>query len=237
MHGTSQRVAKNYIESPKKWYDKVLEKFGIVRDRQTMSYLNGTRRCVVSRNDTGYYSNDFREKAAEKLYPYLEDHMQVFFEVVGWENDGGQIMQSHSTDKSKDKELSKKYGSKITYSYGCNPGEFDIYVYRIAYVLPNGKVIDFTWDKVKEKCDDWKVKHVPELDRFSFDGNIDAIVDKIDAMSDGPDPVDSRHIREGVCVRIDSSEWKCYKNKGWTFKVLEGIAKEDDNYSDTEEVS
>jgi len=237
VHGTSQRVARNYTELPEKWYDKVLGWFGITRERKVMSFLNGTRRVVLKGDDNGYYSEHFRVRVAERLNPFLEPHMQVFFEVVGWEGPDSQIMPSHFTAKSKDKELTKRYGEKITYSYGCKPGEFDIYVYRIAYVLPNGQTIDLTWDQVKRKCESWNVKHVPELDKFVFDGNIDALVEKIEALSDGPDPIDPSHIREGVCVRVDSSEWKCYKNKGWTFKVIEGIAKEKDDYVDQEEVS
>lgn len=237
MHGTSQRVARNYVQLPEKWYDKILGLFGINRDRNVMSFLNGTRRVTLKGNDNGYYSEHFRVRVAERLNPFLEPHMQVFFEVVGWEGPDSQIMPCHFTAKSKDKELSKKYGEKITYSYGCKPGEFDIYVYRIAYVLPTGQTIDLTWDQVKKKCESWNVKHVPELDRFTFDGRIDSLVEKIEALSDGPDPIDQSHIREGVCVRVDSSEWKCYKNKGWTFKVLEGIAKEQDDYVDQEEIS
>jgi hypothetical protein len=236
VHGTSQRVAKNYSELPEKWYDKLLGWFGISRDRKIMSYLNGTRRVTLKGDDNGYYSEHFRVKVAERLNPFLEPHMQVFFEVVGWESDCYQIMPSHSTSKSKDKELTKKYGEKITYSYGCKPGEFDIYVYRIAYVLPDGETIDLTWDQVKKKCGSWGVKHVPELDRFTFNGNVNSLVEHIESLSDGPDPIDSSHIREGVCIRINSSEWQCYKNKGWTFKVLEGIAKESDEYVDQEEV-
>ncbi len=237
VHGTSQRVARNYIELPTKWYDKILGLFGITRERKVMSFLNGTRRVALKGDDNGFYSENFRVKVAEKLNPFLEDHMQVFFEVVGWENGGYQIMPSHFTGKSKDKELAKKYGKEITYSYGCKPGEFDIYVYRIAYVLPDGKTIDLTWDQVKKKCEFWNVKHVPELAKFVFDGNIDALAEKIEDLSDGPDPIDQSHIREGVCIRVDSSDWKCHKNKGWTFKVLEGIAKEADDYVDMEEIS
>lgn len=233
VHGTSQRVARNYVGFTGKWYDKILGWFGLAR----MSFLNGTRRVNLKSDDNGYYSRHFRVKVAQKLNPFLDPHMQVFFEVAGWEDDNSQIMPSHFTMKSKDKELVKKYGEKITYSYGCTPGEFDIYVYRIAYVLPSGQTIDLTWDQVKKKCESWGVKHVPELDRFTFDGRIDSLVEKIEALSDGPDPIDQSHIREGVCVRVDSSEWMCYKNKGWTFKVLEGIAKDRDDYVDQEEIS
>ena len=262
VHGTSQRVARNYVEFPDKWYDKVLNFIGVKRTH----FLNGTRRVnlktgysylpykvnrlkikiikalrqigiTIPVKGEGYYSTYFRANVAKKFKPFIEKHMQVFFEVVGWEHKGSKIMPSHYTSKSKDKSLKERYGEEITYSYGCNVGEFDIYVYRIAYVLPNGQVNDLTWDQVKEKCNSWGIKHVPELDRFTFDGRTDSLIERIEALSDGPDPIDQSHIREGVCVRVDSSEWKCYKNKGWTFKVLEGIAKEQDDYVDQEEIS
>lgn len=237
VHGTSQRVAKTYDEKPEKWYDRVMKWFGFERNRLFLRYYNGTRNVTLKGDDTGFYSESFRNMVAAKLYPYLEDNMEIFFEVAGWETPNGTIMPSHNTNKSKDKDLKKHYGDIMTYSYGCTPGEWRIYVYRIAYVLSNGRVIDLTWDRVKEKCVSWGVNHVPELDKFVFDGNIDSMIEKIDAISDGPDPIDSRHIREGVCVRVDSSEWKCYKNKGFTFRVLEGLAKESDNYYDLEETS
>lgn len=237
VHGTSQRVAKSYDEKPEKWYDKVLSKFGIQTDRKFLRNYNGTRNVILKGDDNGYYSEHFRNKVAEKLYPYLEDHLSIYFEVVGWEGPNSLIMPKHHTAKSKDKNLQKQFGDEITYSYGCVEGTFDIYVYRIAYVLPNGKTIDLTWDEVKNKCNSWGVKHVPEIERFVFDGDYDKLIERIEAVSDGVDLIDKRHIREGVCVRCDGSHWKTYKNKGWTFRVLEGIAKENDDYEDMEEVS
>lgn len=236
LHGTSQRVAKNYEEKPLTWYDRILNFFGIERDRKVMRFYNGTRNVTLRGDDTGFYSESFRERVAAKLYPYLEPHMEVFFEVVGWEGDKT-IMPTQDTLKTKDKEIKRLYGDKITYSYGCNPGEFAIYVYRIAYVLPSGTVVDLTWDQVKKKCESWNVKHVPEISRLTFDGDYDKLLEVVDAVTDGPDLVDSRHPREGVCVRVDSSHWKTFKNKSFLFKVLEGVAKEDDNYEDMEEVS
>jgi hypothetical protein len=246
MHGTSQRVAKNYEEKPEKWYDRVLEFFKIKRDRKVMRLYNGTRNVTLRGDDTGYYSESFREKVAEKLYPYLEDHMEIFFEVVGFEY-GKPIMPVQYTSKTKDKEVKKLYGDKITYTYNCDARkcdetgfpvlDFDIYVYRIAYVLPNGEAIDLTWDQVKSKCDSWGVKYVPEISRLTFDGDYDKLLEVVDGFTDGPDLVDPRHPREGVCVRVDSSKWKTFKNKSFLFKVLEGIAKEADDYQDMEEVS
>lgn len=237
VHGTSQRVAKNYDVKEPTIIDKVLGWFGIKRDLKVMRLYNGTRNVVLRGSDNGYYSESFREKVAAKLYPYIEDHMEIFFEVVGWENDQTTIMPRQDASKTKDKEVKKLYGDKITYKYGCAEGTFDIYVYRIAYVLPNGTVVDLTWDQVKEKCSFWGVKHVPELDNFVFDGNIDALLERVSKFTDGPDVIDSSHPREGVCVRVDSSKWQCYKDKSFLFKVLEGIAKDNDEYVDMEEVS
>jgi hypothetical protein len=236
-HGTSQRVARTYDEYPLTWRDKVLSWLGLKRDRKFLRNYNGTRNVTLKGQDNGFYSESFREAAADRLYPFLEDHMQIFFEVVGWEGPGAQIMPSHDADKLKDKEVKRLYGKTITYSYGCEPGTFDIYVYRIAYVLPNGEIVDLTSDQVKKKCEGWGVKTCPELDRFVFDGNVDALVERIDALSEGPDLIDPRHPREGVVIRIDSSKWQAYKSKSFVFKCLEGICKEDDSYVDQEEVS
>ena len=236
-HGTSQRVGLHQDEKPFTWVDKALSWFGIERDRKFFRRFNGTRNVTLKGQDNGFYSESFREAAAERLYPFLEDHMQIFFEVVGWEGPASQIMPSHDADKLKDKEVKKLYGKTITYSYGCQPGTFDIYVYRIAYVLPNGNVVDLTWDQIKKKCEGWGVKFCPELDKFVFNGKIDDLVERVDALSEGPDVIDPRHPREGVVVRIDSSKWQAYKAKSFVFKCLEGICKEDDSYVDQEEVS
>jgi len=236
LHGTSQRIARNYEIRPLRWWEKIINKFTPI-DTKTMAVLNGTRRVVLNNNNTkGFHSDDMRDIAANKLAAYLDNHMQVFFEVVGWEPNGSPIMPAHSTDKSKDPEVKDSYRNPIHYTYGCPKGELDVYVYRIAWVLPSGRIIDFTWDEVKSWCDTHKVKHVPEVDRFIFDGDYDILVRRVEALTEGPDPLDNRHPKEGVCVRKNSNQWMCFKEKGWVFKVLEGIAKEDDSYEDQEEI-
>ena len=44
---------------------------------------------------------------------------------------------------------------------------------------------------------------------------------------DGPDPVGKTHVREGVVVRIvNKPKFYAFKHKNFSFKVLEGIAKD-----------
>ena len=235
-HGTSQRVARNYDERKLKWWERILVRLGVKINDLEMTEYNGTRNVIIGTRTGGFHSENMRSIAAGRVLPFVDHHMEVFFEVVGYD---GQtlIMPSHPTAKSKDKVLRKKYGETISYTYGCVPGAFDIYVYRIAYVLPDGKTVDWLWDDIVEWCKYNNINHVPELDRFVFDGNTEAMAQRIGQLSEGEDVIDPSHIREGVVVRVNSNEWKAFKEKSWSFRVLEGLVKEDDNYVDMEEIS
>ena len=57
----------------------------------------------------------------------------------------------------------------------------------------------------------------------------------IELFGAGPSTLDGKHIREGVCVRIEGGlNNKTFKFKSFEFKVLEGIIK-DSGVVDTEE--
>jgi hypothetical protein len=49
----------------------------------------------------------------------------------------------------------------------------------------------------------------------------------VDIYSKGSSVVDSTHIKEGVCVRLESGIFpRIFKHKSFDFKVLEGIVKD-----------
>ena len=53
------------------------------------------------------------------------------------------------------------------------------------------------------------------------------IKEKAEEYYDGPDPIGKTHVREGVVIRIVNRPKFCaYKHKNFSFKVLEGIAKD-----------
>lgn len=238
VHGSSQRVARNYEIRKPNWAERLVGMFFPI-DLTRMTTLNGTRRVTLNYKDPttkGYYSDSFRQKVADKIAPYLEDHMQIYFEVVGYEGQTP-IMHAHTTDKTSDKDIKKTYKNPIIYSYGCKPGEFEIYVYRIAYVLPNKVTIDLPWENVKKWCVNNKIKHVPEITSFTFDGNHRDLTDLVESLAEGRDPIDPSHPKEGVCIRVDGIHWKCFKQKSFTFKLLEGIIKDNPEFIDTEEAS
>ena len=56
----------------------------------------------------------------------------------------------------------------------------------------------------------------------------DWILHKAEQYYDGPEPIDIRHVREGVVVRlVDKPSFTAYKIKNFSFKCIEGIAVAD----------
>lgn len=202
--------------------------------------ITGTRRVVLENIDdtTGYYSdNRFRKKWHELLKDKLPEGMEVFYEIVGYVNENTPIMGTASNKKVKDKEFSKKFGPTTLFSYGCNLGECEMYVYRMTMTTPEGTVIELPWEQVENWCERLGLKHVPDLEKFMYTTweDLQQRVHKyIDNMP--VDEIGKTHIAEGVVVRIDNRpSFTAFKEKTFEFKVIEGIIKDGAEVPDIEE--
>lgn len=140
----------------------------------------------------------------------------------------------------------------------CEP-QSDIYVYRMTMTNTDGEVVEYSYDYMKYRCEQMGVKVVPMLwrgiiptdlktedfftkDNGDFDDWVYAenagewVKNKAEQYYDGVDPIGKTHWREGVVVRIENRpKFTAYKHKNWTFKVLEGIAKDTATEADMEE--
>lgn len=232
MHGTSQRSMRTYAQLPKGFFRKLFHMKPKVKD----AYVLGTRRCVVQENSQGYYGNDqFRMSHHEKIAPFVEPGMEVFYEVVGYygPNETDTIMPMGDNRKLNDKAFVKTFGPKTVFSYGCKPGESEMYVYRIT--AHNGEY-EYTPAQITEWCKKAGVHQVPQIDNFTFT-TIEDLQDRINKyFEDLVDPVGKTHVKEGVVVRIvNGLGFKAYKSKTYEFKVLEGLIKETATEADMEE--
>jgi len=136
----------------------------------------------------------------------------------------------------------------------CGRGEragvcCDVYVYRITMVNEDGDVVEYSPDQIRERCEQMGVKVVPEFTRFFIPDHVpglhgdwipvdpaEYLVKRVEEYFDGPDPVGKTHVREGVVVRIcNRTKFEVYKHKNFSFKVLEGIAKDEATAPDIEE--
>lgn len=184
MHGTSQRTG--YLPTLKGYKRTLIDR--ILRREGTpiydWGYVTGTRRTVLENYEGGYYGdNTFRETHSKVFEGKLHKGETVYYEVVGFTDNGTPIMGSSSNAKLNDKEFVRQYGDTTVFSYGCEPTgkkimygvdengdkfgieqdapQSDMYVYRITMTNEDGDVVEYTPDFMRYRCEQMGVKCVP----------------------------------------------------------------------------
>lgn len=235
LHGTSQRVGNVLVERDLSLLERFAQWLGIPVATTHYEYLVGTRNVILGEikedgtpGKDGFYSDEFRKAASVPFLGKLKQGEVVYYEVVGYAAYNSPIMGKVYPKENAHKKL---YGNKFVYSYGCANGQHDIYVYRIAYQNAAGVSIDLSWDQVKERCKEIGVKHVPEVN-FKHTHSLAEVQQYIERR----DIIDERHPMEGVVLRVEGTKPSFYKEKSFTFKVLEGIIK-DSGQVDMEDAS
>ena len=232
MHGTSGRTMKT-IKTHNEHPNWLMRLFGC-KDKLVSEYavISGTRKVVLREYDGGFYGdNAFRKKWNDFFAERLPKGVEVFYEIVGYLPDGKTIMPTANNSAIKDKAFKKMYGDTTVFSYGCEPGTCDIYVYRMTMTNEDGFVVEIPWEQVQLECERMGVKTVPQFDKFIYTTRED-LMERVERYYDGADPIGKTHVREGVVIRIDNREkFEAYKHKNFSFKVLSGIA------ADTADVS
>ena len=231
MHGTSGRTA--FLPSAGK---NKIEHF-IFKLFPRYKYVTGTRRVVLEEFGKGgfYGDNAFRAKYHQLLEGRLKKGETVYYEIVGYVDENTPIMGVAKNSKMNDKDFVKKYGDETTFSYGCQPGQNEIYVYRMTYTSPDGNVIEYPWSLVKRRCEEMGINHVMDLDRFIYTTEED-LYERVNKWLDIDDPIGKTHINEGIVARLeDKPIFTAFKKKSFAFKVLEGLIKESADAPDMEE--
>jgi hypothetical protein len=235
-----------YVTSYKNWVsDSKKAKNYNPNKHDVWDYVTGTRRVILNlrdMKDTFYKDCDFRtviHNKLSKLNNFIVRGMTLYYEIVGYTDTKSPIMGSHGVKKEM-KELKAQYGDIITYSYGCNVEEaepYAIYIYRITITTEDGRVYDLPYYQLVNECKNLELQYVPVLkEPFIYDGNAEALLKMCEELSNGPSTLDSRHLREGVVLKVEYPGYeKSYKFKSFDFLVMEGIVKDNENFVDEEE--
>ena len=225
---------------PKKWRVSAQSH---LTPKTEMRYLIGTRRTVLTNNSTGgfYGNDDFRKTWGERFKGKLLPNEECFGEIAGFYAPNSPIMSPGDNTKTKDKAFIKQYGKTTTFSYGCSPTGEDkplnrYFIYRMTYTTPEGIVIEYPWDLVKQRAEQMGFETVPELERFIYTTEEDFLA-RIAKYEDIPSTIDSSHIIEGVVIRkMNGTRFDVAKDKSYNFKVLENLIKVDAEMPDMEEI-
>lgn len=240
LHGTSARTMYCMKITNKK--PNLIQRLLHIKPKTIEEWetVSGTRRTTIKNyeDNSGYYgTNKFRQQYHDFFKNKLPKGFEVFYEIVGY-IDGTEtpIMGKCSNKLVKDKEFEKMYGKETVFNYGCEVGTSDFYVYRITHTSDDGVVTEIPWEVVKIWCEKWGCKHVPELEKFLYTTWED-LNERVNKYLDQPEPIaHGSHVCEGVVVRIDNREkLSVYKQKGFFFKCLEGIIKDNSDEPDMEE--
>lgn len=251
MHGTSQRTA--YLPVLKRYKRSILDRISRKEGRliYEYDYVTGTRRTVLENYDGDFYGdNAFRKQHHNKFVGKLMKGETVYYEVVGFTDNGTPIMGNGKNEKLG-KDFVKRYGKETVFSYGCDCAEqaakekreqdidkpqSDIYVYRMTMTNEDGFVVEYSPDFMRYRCEQMGVKCVPlfykdiintrNLHLYGFTNEqvgefVKTIAEK---FYDGTDPIGKTHIKEGVVVRIiNRPKFNAYKHKNFEFKMLSNI--------------
>lgn len=229
LHGTSGRTAYLPIL---KGYKKNLLDYILRREGKPVygwGHVTGTRRTVLDpRKETDGYYNDktFRLDCEDKFIGKLHKGETVYYEIVAFTNDGTAIMGQANVPK----EYQSIYGKSMIFSYGLQPPQHEVYVYRMTMTNEDGKVVEYPPDYMRYRCEQMGVKTPPLFYRGIIPEVQDIgkwITDKAHLYYGGPDPIGLKHVREGVVVRkVNSPTFEAYKLKNFLFKLISGIIVE-----------
>jgi hypothetical protein len=161
-----------------------------------------------------FYDYDIWRDIALSFENYLTDGLTFYCEAVGYTKDGKWIQKE--------------------YDYGCKPGEFATYIYRITYTNPAGRIFEFSTQQVKDFCNKYGLKMVPELywgrARDLFDISVDHHWHEnfIQRISDEYLEKDcemcvNKVPDEGIVLRREQVEIEPYKYKSFAFKMRETL--------------
>lgn len=239
VHGTSGRTGLVLVEEPRPWWRRLLG----LRAKKRYQHVSGTRNCILDTGAPGEKGEVYRQLVHDSIAPHLEPDEIWFYEIAGFDTNGTPIMAPHFVgaigDTKTEKALRKEYGDgPILYRYGCQRTEpsHRVFVYRITL---DGRELPF--DEVRARAHAAGFDTPVVLAYMHDPESIEAVRTLATELTRGPSFYDSTHPREGVCVRFEDSDSgvvsKAVKHKSFVFCALEGIARNDPEYVDAEEVA
>ena len=225
LHGTSWVAARLLCNKRLTWKEKLLKKFGVKIVDTEYDLLWASRRVLKNGylevgNKDHFYSYDLWEDIAKSVEYAIQDSITLYGEATGYLKTGGFIQNG--------------------YDYGCEPGTFKTYIYRITTTNQSGQVYEFSHNQVKEYCEKFGLTMVPELyygkakDLYPdisvkehwHENFLQRLID--DYLEKDCDLCKSQKVPdEGICLRKDIFDIEVYKLK--SFKFLEWETKQLDN--------
>ncbi len=213
-HGTSAIYSNVLVNKKLNWVEKLAKKLGLDIVDKVYDKLYASRSVIknqyINKEVTaGFYNEDIWGVVDKEVREKIEQGITLYGEIVGYLASGKMIQKN--------------------YDYGALRGEHKFLVYRITYTKPDGNVIEFSWQQIKDYCKKYSLETVREL----YFGRLSAlpIMDRtmfewlqFNYLEQDCKYCVSKVPAEGIVVRIDGKDtYSAYKLKAKRF--LEGESK------------
>lgn len=138
-HGASWIVGKVLCRKNLTITDKIKKFFGlkvnsIVYDSVYAS-SSSIKKPEINQKTNSFYNKNIWKSVNDIIYPYLDNGMIAYGEVVGYLPKSPKMIQK-------------------SYDYGCYMGEFKIIIYRLVKVDEDGNQTEFSSQEIKEWCEE-----------------------------------------------------------------------------------
>jgi hypothetical protein len=214
-HGTSAVFSNVLVNKELTLKERIAKWFGVPVVDRVYDNLYSSRSVLKNQyinkeQGGGFYGEDIWGQFNLVLKDKIEQGVTLYGEIVGCLPSGKMIQKN--------------------YDYGCNVGEAMFVCYRITYTKPDGNVIEYSWQQIKDYCAKYSIETVKELyfgvcgvngsDQESADNFLNLLIEehlekkcsycKNDAWA------------EGIVVRIDGKNtYHAYKLKSKNFLQAE----------------
>lgn len=224
-HGTSAVFSNVLVRKELTLKEKLAKWVGVDVNLSHYDNLYSSRSVIknqyINKDATpGYYNEDIWGVVHKELDGKIEQGITLYGEIVGFLPSGKAIQGG--------------------YDYACGPTSHRFVVYRMTYTKPNGSVIEFPWQMIKNYCERYSIETVKELYHgkgkgYSWNSNPNLqteegwkslFMSQLELLLEG----ECKHCAnkvpaEGVCVRIDGRDtYMTFKLKSKRF--LERESKE-----------
>ena len=148
-HGTSVVIGHLATKRIHTWYERLLKKIGVKIQEEEFGIVAASRRVIKSvageaaQDKNHFYDTDLWSLVGQENANRIPKGFTIYGEIVGYTPAGSFIQKG--------------------YAYRCAVGAHRLLVYRVTSTNHDGKVIELSWNQLKEFCRSYGLETVVEL--------------------------------------------------------------------------
>jgi len=168
-HGTSAVFSNLLVNKELTWKEKVAKWLGLDIVSTYYDNLYSSRSVIknqyINKEATaGFYNEDIWKVVDDEVKSKIEPGISLYGEIVGYLPSGKHIQKGYDYGcETKNIPDLPKEGEVVKGSEIRPIAQHKFVVYRITYTKPDGNVIEFSWQQIKDYCKKYELEHVKEL--------------------------------------------------------------------------